>query len=124
MTKLLVHIFSNELSNPIFCSKQAPNPTPNPEEKVGRRSVFQKMTSSFLGLFVGSEQESPEPQFQISSPYNFKHHAHVQIDPHSSTGFSVSSSIFFTSHIFINVDGTEQLLGKFPHTHTPHTPTL
>lgn len=36
----------------------------------------------------GGDSEPATPTFEISSPYNFKHHAHVQIDPHSSTGFS------------------------------------
>jgi hypothetical protein len=53
----------------------------------GRRSVFQKMTSALMNVF--SPDEPAVPNFEISAPYNFKHTAHVQIDPHTSTGFSV-----------------------------------
>eukprot|EP01039_Chlorochromonas_danica_P001491 gene1491-1625_t len=58
----------------------------NEEPRAARKSVFQKMTSALFGVF-GSE-EPAKTNFEISSPYNFKHHAHVQADPHSSTGFT------------------------------------
>lgn len=64
----------------MFVSQEAP-----------RRSVFQKVTSAIRNVF-GGDEAAPQ-NFEISSPYNFKHHAHVQIDPHSSTGFSVSTSV-------------------------------
>lgn len=44
------------------------------------------MSSAILSVF-GSEEE-PVSKFEISSPYNFKHNAHVQADPHTSTGFT------------------------------------
>lgn len=40
-------------------------------------------------IFGGAEEEAE--QMEISAPYNFKHVAHARPDPHSSTGFSVSS---------------------------------
>lgn len=51
-----------------------------------RKSIFHKMTTAIMGVF-GNEDEQ-EQKFEISSPYNFKHHAHVQPDPRTSTGFS------------------------------------
>lgn len=57
----------------------------------GRRSVFQKITSTILGVFGG--EDSPEPNFEISAPFNFKHTHHVQADPRTSTGFSVRNYI-------------------------------
>jgi serine/threonine protein kinase len=45
------------------------------------------MASAFSGMF-GSREEEEEPDFEISTPYNFQHIQHVKADPHSSTGFS------------------------------------
>jgi hypothetical protein len=53
-----------------------------------RKSVFQKVTSAIKNVFGG--EDAAEPTFEISAPFNFKHTHHVQADPHSSTGFSVS----------------------------------
>jgi serine/threonine protein kinase len=50
-----------------------------------RRSVFEKVTGAIKSVF-GSDEAAPN--FEISSPYNFKHTHHVQADPHSSTGFA------------------------------------
>ncbi len=41
-----------------------------------------------MGVFGGDEP--PPPNFEISAPFNFKHTHHVQADPRTSTGFSVS----------------------------------
>lgn len=58
------------------------------------------MTSAITNLF--SSEETPPPNFEISAPYNFKHTTHVQIDPHTSTGFSVSRFSLLTKspHLF------------------------
>lgn len=53
--------------------------------KNGLLGFGRKMSAMFSKLVVGE----PEPEIQIGSPYNFQHVQHVQIDPHSSTGFSV-----------------------------------
>jgi hypothetical protein len=37
-----------------------------------------------------SRGEEPAAPVEISTPYNFKHLQHVQIDARTSTGFSVS----------------------------------
>lgn len=68
--------------------------TPNSSRAQPRRSVFTKVTDAIKGLFEA--EEPAEPEFNISSPYNFKHTHHVQADPHSSTGFAVRK-IFFPS---------------------------
>lgn len=57
------------------------------ETQQKRKSIFGKVTSAILNVF-GTEEAAPAPNFEISSPYNFKHTHHVQADPHSSTGFT------------------------------------
>jgi P21-Rho-binding domain len=54
-----------------------------------RTSIFKRMGSAISKAFGGREQEDAMPKFEISEPYNFQHVRHVQIDPRTSTGFSV-----------------------------------
>mmetsp|Transcript_28101 Transcript_28101/g.47283 ORF Transcript_28101/g.47283 Transcript_28101/m.47283 type:complete len:92 (+) Transcript_28101:99-374(+) len=49
------------------------------------RSVFKYISTSFRNLFSESS-----PSFEISTPYNFQHVQHVEVDPQSPTGFVVS----------------------------------
>ncbi len=55
-----------------------------------KRQTILGRVSSVFSSFFGAGEEEPEPTFEISTPYNFKHVQHVKADPHSSTGFSVS----------------------------------
>lgn len=52
-----------------------------------KNSIFGKVSSAIVSVF-GSNEAEPPRNFEISSPYNFKHTHHVQADPHSSTGFT------------------------------------
>lgn len=62
-----------------------------------KKNIFSRVTTSILNVFGVDDNE--EPTFEISKPFNFKHTTHVQADPHSSTGFSVSDlfAVFVTS---------------------------
>lgn len=65
-------------------------PASNKEKPAQRKnSLIGRMSSAIVSVFGASEGQDASPHnFEISSPYNFKHTHHVQADPHSSTGFS------------------------------------
>ncbi len=63
-------------------------------EETKKPSVFRRISKAFSTVFKGRAEE-PEPVFEISAPYNFKHVQHVKTDPHSSTGFSVRGQNFW-----------------------------
>ena len=54
--------------------------------KKGLKGLGQKVSNLFTKLVL-SEPAAP---IEIGTPYNVQHVQHVQPDPHSSTGFSVS----------------------------------
>ena len=56
-------------------------------EKPKRKTILGRIGNVFSGMFGASEEEE-EPNFDISTPYNFQHVQHVKADPRSSTGFS------------------------------------
>ena len=59
-------------------------PAPRP------KSIFLRMGSAIKRAFAAPEENLQPPSFEISEPYNFQHVRHVKMDPHSSTGFTVS----------------------------------
>ncbi len=42
-----------------------------------------------IGISKDETDETDSKPLEISSPYNFKHIDHVQVDPRTSTGFTV-----------------------------------
>jgi len=70
-------------------------------EAPPKQSVFRRISKLFTSAF--KREEEPEPVFEISAPYNFKHLQHVKADPHSSTGFSVSERVCFHVHICVEI---------------------
>lgn len=67
--------------------------------KKGLKDFGQKMSSLFTKLVLGDSKAPME----IGAPYNVQHVQHVQADPHTSTGFTVSAMIFADIYTLIYV---------------------
>ncbi len=52
--------------------------------KGEKKSIFGPMIKGFKNLF----KQEPEPEINISSPFNFKHLNHARVDESTSTGFA------------------------------------
>lgn len=75
------------------------------EEKTNFVKNMGRRFSKFITELI-SPDDTPPPPMEIGLPYNFQHNQHVQPDPHSSTGFSVSVFIFFITFLclFISIN--------------------
>jgi P21-Rho-binding domain len=60
------------------------------EPPVRPKSILRRMGNALSRAFTSPEETQEAPNFEISEPYNFQHVRHVQLDPRTSTGFSVS----------------------------------
>ena len=63
------------------------------ESSPGRKG---SIMANIFKVFSSSQQDTAAP-VEISTPYNFKHVQHVQIDARTSTGFSVSNTSYCIS---------------------------
>ena len=57
---------------------------PKDSQNEKKKSIFSRMAESFTSMFTSE----PEPEFEISKPYDFKHLEHAKVDENSPTGFS------------------------------------
>jgi hypothetical protein len=69
---------------------------PSPPGKL-QPGLLAKMGSAFRRIFSGGStpEAEEEVKFEISKPVGFRHVTKVKADPHSSTGFTVSTSFVF-----------------------------
>ncbi len=88
-------IFAHIFSSPYFFLFNMADRTKQNSDKSAKPSMFRRLSNAISSVFKRAEE--PEPKFEISTPYNFKHVQHVKTDPHSSTGFSVSENVIFFS---------------------------
>lgn len=62
-------------------------------KEVRPKSMLRRMGKALSRAFNTPDTENPPPpNFEISEPYNFQHVRHVQLDPRTSTGFTVRSN--------------------------------
>ena len=59
------------------------------EVPIRPKSILRRMGNALTRAFNSSEEHQLPPNFEISEPYNFQHVRHVQLDPRTSTGFTV-----------------------------------
>lgn len=59
------------------------------EPPIRPKSILRRMGNALSRAFTTPEETQSAPNFEISEPYNFQHVRHVQLDPRTSTGFSV-----------------------------------
>lgn len=63
------------------------------EPPIRPKSILRRMGNALSRAFSlpeGDALNGGPPTFEISEPYNFQHVRHVQLDPRTSTGFTVS----------------------------------
>ena len=59
------------------------------EVPIRPKSILRRMGNALTRAFNSPDDHQAPPNFEISEPYNFQHVRHVQLDPRTSTGFTV-----------------------------------